>query len=253
MKPIILIPARLASTRLPGKPLALVGGKPMIVQVASRVAAVNLGEVAVACDGETIAEAVRGAGFKAVLTDPALPSGSDRIYAALSAIDPGKKYDVVVNVQGDMPTLDASIIRAGLALLSDPAVDIATLAAPLAAGEKDDPAVVKVVVSRQSPVASENTLLETGDRRLETGRAVSFSRAYAHGAYHHIGIYIYRRAALEKFVSLPPSANERREKLEQLRALDAAMRIDVAIVHTVPLGVDTPEGLEKARRFYEAV
>jgi 3-deoxy-manno-octulosonate cytidylyltransferase (CMP-KDO synthetase) len=240
MNPIILIPARLASTRLPNKPLADIGGKPMIVRVWERAIASGMGEVVVACDGEAIAEAVRKAGGEAVLTDPDLPSGSDRIYAALTKIDPEKKHDVVMNVQGDMPLLDPTIIISAAELLKTPEADIGTLAAKLAEGELEEPSVVKLVVSHQSPVA---------------GKALSFSRnprVTSHQPratyYHHIGIYAYRRHALEKFVSLPPSENEKREKLEQLRAMDNGMRIDVAIVDTVPLGVDTADGLELARQ-----
>lgn len=242
MNPIILIPARLASTRLPNKPLADIGGKPMIVRVWERAMASKVGRVVVACDSDAIAEAVRKWGGEAVLTNPDLPSGSDRIYEALSKIDPEKKHDVVINVQGDMPLLDPTIIISATELLKTPEVDIGTLAAKLAEGELEEPSVVKVVISRQSPVASKaisfsRTLPETGDQRLETNEA-----------FHHIGIYAYRRVALEKFVSLPPSENEQREKLEQLRAMDNGMRIDVAVVDTVPLGVDTPEGLELARQ-----
>jgi 3-deoxy-manno-octulosonate cytidylyltransferase (CMP-KDO synthetase) len=244
MQPIILIPARLASTRLPNKPLADIGGAPMIVRVWQRAVAAGVGRVVVACDSEAIAQAVRAAGGEAVLTDPELPSGSDRIYAALGQVDAQKKYDVVVNVQGDMPLLEPSIIASAAALLENPAVDIGTLAAPLQPGELEEPSVVKV--SLQSPVSS--------TQQVKTGRAISFQRLLTTGDwrlatyYHHIGIYAYRRAVLEKFVSLPPSENEQREKLEQLRAMDVGMRIDVAVVEVVPLGVDTPEGLERARQ-----
>ena len=234
MKPIILIPARLASTRLPGKPLADIAGLPMIVQVLKRALESKAGEVVVACDSREIAEVITQANGRAVLTDPNLPSGSDRIHAALQSIDPEAEFDVVVNVQGDMPTLDPSLIKTAVALLDNPEVDIATLAAVIRdEAEKTDPAVVKVA-------------------RAENGRALYFSRATIPAnqgpLYHHIGLYAYRRAALEAFVALPPSALEQREKLEQLRALEAGMRIDVAIVDTVPLGVDTPETLEKARK-----
>lgn len=235
MNPLILIPARLASSRLPNKPLAIIGDAPMIVQVWKRAVAANVGDVVVACDSQVIADAVVAAGGRAVLTDPDLPSGSDRIYSALCEIDAAKKYDVVINVQGDMPTLDPNIIIAAAELLKNPAVDIGTLAAVISdEAEKHDNAVVKIA--------------------LAGSRALYFSRALIpHGAathYHHIGIYAYRRAALEKFVSLPPSPLELAEKLEQLRALEAGMRIDVSVVGVVPLGVDTPEGLEKARRAY---
>jgi len=236
MTPLILIPARLASTRLPNKPLALVGGEPMIVQVWKRAVAAAIGDVVVACDSREIADAVARAGGKAVLTDPDLPSGSDRIYAALGEIDPEKKYDVIINVQGDMPTLDSRIIIAAAELVKNPSVDIGTLAAVITdEAEKADPAVVKIALA--------------GSRALYFSRALIPHGEGAH--YHHIGIYAYRRTALEKFVSLPPSPLELREKLEQLRALEAGMRIDVAVVDAVPLGVDTPEGLEKARRAYD--
>jgi 3-deoxy-manno-octulosonate cytidylyltransferase (CMP-KDO synthetase) len=242
MNPIILIPARMASARLPDKPLAMIGDAPMIVQVWRRAMEAKLGAVAVACDGGAIAEAIRQAGGRAIITDPDLPSGSDRIWQALQQIDPDGKHDVVVNVQGDMPLLDPKILSQGLALLKNPQVDIATLAAAITdEAEKNDPAVVKAVISAQLSAAS--------------GRAMYFSRQlvpYGNGPlYHHIGVYFYRRSALEKFITLPPTQLEQREKLEQLRALEAGMRIEVAIVDTVPLGVDTPQTLEKARREYE--
>ena len=246
MNPIILIPARMASTRLPGKPLALIGSEPMIVQVWRRAIEATKcaggGDVVVACDGQAIADAITQAGGKAILTDPDLPSGSDRIYQALTKIDLAKKHDVVVNIQGDMPTLDLSLVLQVLALLSDPKVDIATLAAPITdSRETTDLAVVKPVIAF--------------DQTGKQGRALYFTRATAPAGegmlYHHIGIYAYRRAALEQFVALSPSPLEKREKLEQLRALEAGMRIEVAIVDSVPLGVDTPETLELARKWYE--
>ncbi len=237
LNPLILIPARLASTRLPNKPLAPIGDAAMIVQVWRRACESALAPVAVACDSEAIAAVVQQAGGKAVLTDPALPSGSDRIWAALQEIDPAGKHDVIVNLQGDMPTLDPKVIGAVLKPLDNPEVDIATLAARIhTEEEKANPAVVKVAMSGQ-------------------GRALYFSRALIPAGegvhYHHIGIYAYRRPALQEFVSLPPSLLEQREKLEQLRALEAGMRIDVAVVDTVPLGVDTPEQLEMARKQME--
>jgi 3-deoxy-manno-octulosonate cytidylyltransferase (CMP-KDO synthetase) len=236
MKPIIIIPARMGSTRLPDKPLADIGGLPMIVRVAQLAAQSKLGEVVIACDGAAIADVAEKAGFKAVITDPALPSGSDRIFAALESIDHKGDYDTVINVQGDLPTLDPSILAKALALLENPEVDIATLAAVITdTHERTDPAVVKAILSGS--------------------RALYFTRATAPSGegllYHHIGLYAYRRAALARFVALPPSPLEQREKLEQLRALEAGMRIDVAIVDVVPLGVDTPETLEKARKHYE--
>lgn len=242
MRPIVLIPARMASTRLPNKPLALIGDAPMIVHMVRIAREAGVGEVAVACDGESIAKAVHSAGGRAIVTDPALPSGSDRIWQALEKIDPEKKHDVIVNLQGDMPTLDPALIKNVVALLSAPKSDIATLAAPIIdESEKHDPAVVKVAIA-----------FDTGKTH---GRALYFSRSPIPSGdgplYHHIGIYGYKREALQRFVNLSPSMLEQREKLEQLRALEAGMRIDVAVVDTVPLGVDTPETLEKARKHYE--
>lgn len=234
---LILIPAREAATRLPGKPLADIGGEPMIVHVLRRAQAADIGRVAVATDSAAIAAIVDKAGGTAVMTRPDHASGSDRIFEALGKLDSQSQAEIVLNLQGDLPTIEPDLIRAALIPLADQAVDIATLAAEIkAAGERDNPNVVKVV---GTPV---------GPGRL---RALYFTRAtapFGEGPlYHHIGLYAYRRAALERFVSLPPSPLERREKLEQLRALEAGMRIDVSIVDTVPLGVDTPEDLEKAR------
>jgi 3-deoxy-manno-octulosonate cytidylyltransferase (CMP-KDO synthetase) len=236
--PIVMIPARLGSTRLPNKPLADIAGLPMIVQVCARAAEARVGPVLVAAAEREIAEAVERAGYRAVLTDPALPSGSDRIHQALREVDPEHRHDLVVNLQGDLPTLDPELITAVLPPLEDPAVDIATIAAAIRIEEeRHDPNVVKVAAAFAS------------DRRI--ARALYFSRATIPSGegdhYHHIGLYAYRRAALERFVTLPPGILERREKLEQLRALEAGMRIDVALVDTVPLGVDTPADLERAR------
>jgi 3-deoxy-manno-octulosonate cytidylyltransferase (CMP-KDO synthetase) len=227
----------MASTRLPGKPLALIGGEPMIVHVLRRAEAARIGRVAVACAEPEIADAVVRAGGEAVLTDPQHPSGSDRIHEALRRLDPDRRHDAVVNLQGDLPTLDPVLPRAALALLADSAVDVGTLAAEIhAPAERTDPNVVKAVVSVQA-----------GARH---GRALYFTRATAPFGdgplYHHIGLYAFRRAALERFVGLPPSPLERRERLEQLRALEAGMRIEVAFVDTVPLGVDTPADLARA-------
>jgi 3-deoxy-manno-octulosonate cytidylyltransferase (CMP-KDO synthetase) len=239
---LILIPARMAATRLPGKPLADIGGLPMIVQVLRRAEAAVIGQVVVATDSEAIAAAVEKAGGRAVMTRADHPSGSDRIAEALIAIDPERRATLVVNVQGDLPTLDPRALQAVLGPLADSSVDIATLAAEIKRPEeRTNPNVVKVV---GSPVAP---------GRL---RALYFTRATAPAGdgplYHHIGVYAYRRTALQRFVALPPSPLERREKLEQLRALEAGMRIDVAIVDTVPLGVDTPEDLDAARRLLES-
>jgi 3-deoxy-manno-octulosonate cytidylyltransferase (CMP-KDO synthetase) len=235
---LILIPARLASTRLPGKPLADIAGLPMIVQVLRRAEEAKIGPVVVATDDETIFTAVEKAGGRAVMTRADHPSGSDRIFEALGLADPDGRAKIVVNVQGDLPTLEPGDLAASLRPLRDPAVDIATLAAEIRKSEeRTNPNVVKVI---GSPV---------GPKRL---RALYFTRATAPSGdgplYHHIGLYAYRRAALERFVGLPPSPLELRERLEQLRALEAGMRIDVTIVDSVPLGVDTPEDLETARK-----
>ena len=234
---LVLIPARMSATRLPGKPLADIHGLPMIVQVWRRAREAEIGRVVVACDDERIRRAVVDNGGEAVLTDPDHPSGSDRIFEALGRVDPEGRHDVVVNLPGDLPTIDPAAVRAAVAPLADPAVDIATLAAEIVRDEeKTNPNVVKVVGSPLAPT------------RL---RALYFTRATAPWGdgplYHHIGLYAYRRSALARFVSLAPSVLERREKLEQLRALEAGMRIDVEVVATVPLGVDTPEDLERAR------
>ncbi|MCB1424328.1 MAG: 3-deoxy-manno-octulosonate cytidylyltransferase [Zhengella sp.] len=238
MNPIVLIPARMASTRLPGKPLADIAGAPMIVQVARRAAEADCGRVVVATDSADVFEGVRDAGFEAVMTGMHHQSGSDRIFEALQTLDPQGGHDVVVNLQGDLPTIDPQTVRAALKPLDDAAVDIATLTAEITrAEERGNPNVVKVVGTPVSPT------------RL---RALYFTRATAPWGegplYHHIGLYAYRRAALARFVSLAASVLEQRERLEQLRALEAGMRIDAEIVDTVPLGVDTPEDLERARR-----
>lgn len=235
---LILIPARMASTRLPGKPLADIAGKPMIVHVLRRAQAAKIGPVVVATDDETIATAVEKAGGRAIMTRSDHPSGTDRIFEALGVADPDGRAKIVVNVQGDLPTLEAGAVKATLGPLADPAVDIATIAAEITADEEcTNPNVVKVVGSPVAPF------------RL---RALYFTRAaapYGEGPlYHHIGVYAYRRPALERFVKLAPSPLEQRERLEQLRALEAGMRIDVAIVESIPLSVDTPEDLEAARR-----
>jgi 3-deoxy-manno-octulosonate cytidylyltransferase (CMP-KDO synthetase) len=234
---LILIPARMASTRLPGKPLADIAGVPMIVHVLRRAQAAAIGPVMVATDSAEIAACVEKAGGRAVMTRPDHGSGSDRIFEALRSADPAGTAEIIVNLQGDLPTLPAADIVAALSPLADPLVDIATLAAEITdARERANPNVVKVV---GSPVAP---------RRL---RALYFTRADAPAgegpSYHHIGIYAYRRAALERFVGLPPSWLEQRERLEQLRALEAGMRIDVTVVDSVPLGVDTEADLERAR------
>jgi 3-deoxy-manno-octulosonate cytidylyltransferase (CMP-KDO synthetase) len=234
---LVLIPARMAATRLPGKPLLDIAGLPMIVHVLRRAEAAKIGRVAVATDTAEIAAAVTSHGGEAVMTRADHPTGSDRIYEALGKLDPGGETEIVINLQGDFPTIHPEDIGSVLAPLADPAVDIATLAAEIHTEEESsNPNVVKAVGSR------------LGAGRL---RALYFTRASAPWGdgprYHHIGLYAYRRAALERFVRLPPSALELQEKLEQLRALEAGMRIDISIVETVPRGVDTPADLETAR------
>src|SRR5580692_13160944 len=235
---LVLIPARMAATRLPGKPLLELAGLPMIVHVLRRAEAAQIGRVAVATDTAEIAAAVKAHGGEAVMTRADHPSGSARIFEALNSLDPRGQAEIVVNLQGDFPTISPDNIRDVLAPLEDPAVDIATLAAEIHTEEEAlNPNVVKAVGSMVGP------------RRL---RALYFTRATApHGdgpRYHHIGLYAYRRAALERFVRLAPSALERREKLEQLRAIEAGMRIDVTVVDTVPRGVDTPADLATTRQ-----
>jgi 3-deoxy-manno-octulosonate cytidylyltransferase (CMP-KDO synthetase) len=234
---LVLIPARMASSRLPGKPLIDIGGKPMIVHVLRRAQEACIGRVAVATDTPEIASVVTSHGGEAVMTRSDHPSGSDRIFEALQKLDPAGEAEVVINLQGDFPTILPQNIRDVLSPLGDSAVDIATLAAEIHSEEENlNPNVVKAI---GSPL---------GGRRM---RALYFTRATApHGdgpRYHHIGLYAYRRGALERFVRLPPSPLERQERLEQLRALEAGMRIDVTIVDTVPRGVDTPDDLETAR------
>jgi 3-deoxy-manno-octulosonate cytidylyltransferase (CMP-KDO synthetase) len=266
MSVLIVIPARMKATRLPNKPMALIGGEPMIVQVWRRAMESAVGEVVVACDCEEIANAIRAVGGQAVLTNPDLPSGSDRVWEAVqkvegegglapSAFSPltpavsGSRealrtdnpkygnYDIIINLQGDLPTFEPHLLKDLLAPLSNPEVDIATLVAEIKREEEhENPSVVKAAIA-----------LKQG---AKSGRALYFSRAAiptgAGPRYHHIGVYAYRRLALETFVSLPPSPLELREKLEQLRALEAGLRIDVGVVDTVPLGVDTPEDLQRA-------
>lgn len=243
LKPIVIIPARMASTRLPGKPLADIGGLAMIVQVLKRAQEADIGPVLVACAEPEIAHVVEVAGATAVLTDPDHPSGSDRIFEALQIADPDAHHDVVVNLQGDLPVIDPDVVRAVLKPMADSDVDIATLVAQIVdEDEKTNPNVVKAVVGFVDD--------------CDIGRALYFTRAqapYGDGPlYHHIGIYAYRRAALERFVELPPGVLEKREKLEQLRALENGMRIDAARVDTVPFGVDTPADLQRARTILES-
>jgi 3-deoxy-manno-octulosonate cytidylyltransferase (CMP-KDO synthetase) len=238
--PLILVPARLASMRLPDKPLADIHGEAMIVHVWRRAMEAGIGPVVVAAAEPAIVAAIEAAGGRAVLTDPAHPSGSDRIHEALLRVDPEGRHDAIVNVQGDLPTIAPETIRASLEPLETPEVDISTLVAEIVRDEeRANPNVVKAVLSMR-------------DEARRIGRALYFTRATAPTGpgplFHHIGLYAYRRAALTRFVALPPAPLERRERLEQLRALEADMRIDAIVVDAVPLGVDTPEDLERARQ-----
>ena len=237
-KTLILIPARMASTRLPGKPLANINGLPMINHVVNRARESGIGEPIVATDTQQILDVVQGYGAKAVMTREDHESGSDRIWEAVEAVDPLGEVETIINVQGDLPTIEPELIRQSVLPLDDPSVDIATLATQIIEErERTNPNVVKAI---GTPIA-ENRL-----------RALYFSRAtapYGEGPlYHHIGLYAYRRSALQTFVSLPPSTLEQREKLEQLRALENGMRIDIQLVHSVPLGVDTKEDLDRAEQ-----
>lgn len=234
---LVVIPARMASTRLPDKPLADIAGKPMIVHVVERGLSVGIGPVIVACDHPDIKAAVEAAGGTAVMTDPNLPSGSDRVRAAAQAVDPERRYGIVLNLQGDVPLIDAQAIRAAFDPLVDPLVDIGTIATEIRTeAGKSDPSFVKTI---GTPV---------GPRRL---RALYFTRATAPTGpgplYQHIGLYAYRRDVLDRFVALPPSPLEMRESLEQLRALEAGMRIDVGLIDSVPMDVNTPRDLEAVR------
>jgi 3-deoxy-manno-octulosonate cytidylyltransferase (CMP-KDO synthetase) len=240
MNPVVVIPARMASTRLPGKPLADIAGEAMIVRVWRQAVIADVGPVIVAAAEREIAEAIEHAGGRAVLTAPDLPSGSDRVFAAVELFDPDQAHDVVVNLQGDLPAVDPAAIRAAVEALAPTGADIATVAAEIDdAADFDNPAVVKPIV--------------VWDVTGERGRALYFTRARAPSGegplFHHIGLYAFRREALQRFVALPPSPLELREKLEQLRALEAGMSIAVARVDDVPISVDTPADLEKARAF----
>ena len=239
MNPVVVIPARMAASRLPGKPLAVIAGRPMILHVLDRAREAAIGPVVVACGEPEIASVVTAAGGIAVLTDPALPSGSYRVQAALARLDPDCAHDLVVNLQGDLPTLPPDFLRAVLAPLADPACDLATLVAPISDAAE---AAAAQVVKAACAFADGATVAP----------ALYFSRAaipWGEGPlWHHVGLYAWRRGALARFVALPPSALERREKLEQLRALEAGMRVLCARVDHAPFGVDTPEDLARARR-----
>lgn len=240
MTTAIFIPARLASTRLSRKVLADIGGKPMIQHVLERALRANLGPVVLSCDHEDIAEIGRKLSVPTFLTDSDLPSGSDRLYQALQEFDPEKKFETIINLQGDLPTLDPALIKYVLEPLDNPETDISTLACPLQNDEEShNPNIVKAILA--GPYGN----------NVAIRQALYFTRASApagHGPkYHHIGLYAYRRQALETFISLPPSLLETQEKLEQLRALEAGLRLDARLVDTIPLGVDSASDLEKAR------
>ncbi|MEE2996431.1 MAG: 3-deoxy-manno-octulosonate cytidylyltransferase [Pseudomonadota bacterium] len=243
--PVIVIPARLAATRFPDKPLADIDGDPMIVHVWRRAVEAGIAPVLVAAGDQEIADAVSDAGGDAVMTDVDLPSGSDRVHQALERYDPNRQYDAVINVQGDLPTIDPKMIASVLDPFEEPDVDITTMAVEIVEDrERNDPNVVKVVITLT-------------DENARIGRALYFSRSTVPSApdgphYHHIGLYGFRRDALDRFVVLQPGRLETQERLEQLRALEAGMRIDVALVDTVPLGVDTPEDLDRARALVKA-
>jgi 3-deoxy-manno-octulosonate cytidylyltransferase (CMP-KDO synthetase) len=243
MKTIIVIPARMASTRLPGKPLADIGGTPMIVRVWRQALNADAGPVIVAAAEEEIANEIRRAGGDAVLTDPTLPSGSDRVHQALLRYDPNRQFDCVINLQGDLPALDPRAIRRAVSTLTESGAAIATLGATITnPADMDNPAIVKAVAAWNP----EHT----------RGRALYFTRArapFGEGPwFHHVGIYAFARDAMDRFIGLPVSPLERREKLEQLRALEAGMHIEIARIDEVPLSVDTPEDLEWARRVLSA-
>jgi 3-deoxy-manno-octulosonate cytidylyltransferase (CMP-KDO synthetase) len=235
---LVVIPSRMAATRLPQKPLADIAGKPMIVRVLEQALAADIGPVTVACDDQRILEAVRDHGGNAVLTRPDHESGSDRIHEAARLVDPDGRHDVILNLQGDVPLIEPAAIRAAFAPLADPEVQIGTIMTEIRTEEdRQDPSFVKAVVTAIA-----------GARY----RALYFTRATAPTGpgplFQHIGVYAYRRSALDRFVSLPPSPLEQREKLEQLRALEAGMRIDVSLVDSAPMDVNTPQDLERARK-----
>ena len=244
MNPIVLIPARMAATRLPDKPLADIGGSPLIVRVLRQAEAARIGPVAVAAGDIEIVRAVEAAGGRAVLTDPALPSGSDRILAALNVLDPDRRHDVVINLQGDIPFADPALVKDCARLLQDqPGCDIATIVVAKSAPEElRNPDVVKAIISFGADA--------------KAGRALYFTRSTLYGdgpVWHHIGVYGYRREALERFTAAPPSPLERREKLEQLRALELGLSIWAAVADQEPIQVDSPQDLARARAHAETL
>ena len=238
MTPLILIPARMAAQRLPGKPLADIAGVPMIVRVLRRAQAAGAGRVAVAAGDQEIVDAVQAAGGEAVLTAPSLPSGTDRVKAAADILDPQRSHAVVVNLQGDMPFVDPQVVSACVELMArEPACDIGTCVAPeVSPADRTNEAVVKAILAMRPDGRS--------------GRALYFTRSTLYGegpVWHHLGIYGYRRDALDRFTAAPPSPLELRERLEQLRALEMGQSIWAAVVADAPISVDTPEDLQAAR------
>ena len=237
--PIVIIPVRMAATRLPGKPLAMIGGRPMVLHVLDRAREAAIGPVVVACADAEVAAMVERAGGRAVLTDPDLPSGSDRVHAALAIVDGERRHDVVVNLQGDLPTIAPADIARTLLPLADAGCDLATLVAPIASETEAAASSVVKAACHFAPGA-------------DTAFVPYFSRAavpWGDGPlWHHVGIYAWRRAALDRFVATPPSALEQREKLEQLRAIEAGLRIGAARIAAAPFGIDTPDDLARAQQ-----
>lgn len=242
MKTLIIIPAREASTRLPDKMLADIGGKPLIAHTYEQAVSANIGDVVAACDGENIANAIKQAGGQAVITDPALPSGTDRVYAVWKDHYKGSDYDFIINLQGDLPFIDADFLRAADALARNHNYDITTLGAPI----KDDSYQLNNVVKIAAALEDDSY-----------GRALYFSRSpipFGGPYYHHVGLYCFRAEALERFANLPQSRLEKIEKLEQLRALENGMSIGVAILDKpCPISVDTADDLEAARKYFASI
>jgi 3-deoxy-manno-octulosonate cytidylyltransferase (CMP-KDO synthetase) len=249
-KVIVIIPARMASSRLPGKPCADIHGKPMIVRVWEQATAAGIGPVAVACCGTQIREVIEQAGGQAIMTDPDLPRGTDRVYAALRQIERAapeqSPYEIIINPQGDLPNINPALLQQVLVPFANPAVDIVTLAVPVESSGQRENSSHSVKIAMREPTKNADG--------VKIGQALYFSRSLIpYGAaifYHHIGVYAYRRKALESYVQLPESYLEKTEALEQLRALEAGMRIDVVIVNELPFSVDTLEDLENVRQAF---
>ncbi len=243
-KPIIVIPSRMASTRLARKPLADICGVPMVARVLMRAQEADIADVVVACSEQEVADVVKFYNGTPVLTDPNLPSGSDRVFAAVNSLSDGDRYDIIVNLQGDLPTVDKETLSSVIELLKNTDANISTPALVMAEGDEERFLSTDIVKIASSITAGQ-----------KSGRALYFSRApipYGDGIrLQHLGIYAYRRHALEKYVSLPQTVLEKRERLEQLRALENGMHIQAAVVDMQPIEVDTQKDLEQARRFYE--